>query len=170
ALVDEKNQYLVERYAISYLTSGRDLLRFEQTPQQNQTPPLVVANPVFGRIATVARQADHNSRNPQARNQGRVQIDRSQIFFQPVPGREDEALAIKAVLPETTVLLGEQATEATLKKVRAPRILHIATHGFFLSDQETPSTEARSVRGKKPRAISNLRLSKWAVHVENPLL
>src|SRR5262249_18139379 len=81
-----------------------------------------------------------------------------------------EALAIKAVLPETTVLLGEQATEATLKKVRAPRILHIATHGFFLSDQETPSTEARSVRGKKPRAISNLRLSKWAVHVENPLL
>src|SRR5262249_1084388 len=34
ALVDERNQYLVEHYTISYLTSGRDLLRY-QTPQPN---------------------------------------------------------------------------------------------------------------------------------------
>jgi CHAT domain-containing protein len=46
ALVDEKNRYLVENYLITYLTSGRDLLRLQSTaPKAN--PPLIVANPTF---------------------------------------------------------------------------------------------------------------------------
>src|SRR5262249_35701321 len=160
ALVDEQNHYLVERYTISYLTSGRDLLRFE-TPQQNENAPLVVANPVFGRAATVAGRTSQIYGTSAADKQGRAQIDRAQIFFQPLPATEDEALAIKAVLPKTTVLLREQATEAALKQARAPRILHIATHGFFLSDQETPPAETRGLLGDNPLRISNLRLSKW---------
>src|SRR5262249_39782007 len=64
ALVDERNQYLVERYTISYLTSGRDLLRFE-TSQQNKNAPLVVANPLFGKVATVVSRGDQNAGNSQ---------------------------------------------------------------------------------------------------------
>ena len=44
ALVDEQNQYLIQRYSISYLTSGRDLLRF-QLRRTEKSPPLIVANP-----------------------------------------------------------------------------------------------------------------------------
>ncbi len=32
--------------------------------------------------------------------------------------------------------LDDQALEAKLKTCRSPRILHLATHGFFLKDQE----------------------------------
>jgi CHAT domain-containing protein len=46
ALVDEKNQYLIEKYQITYLTSGRDLLRLQNTPPK-ANPPLIVANPTF---------------------------------------------------------------------------------------------------------------------------
>src|SRR5262249_23765356 len=46
ALVDEQNQYLVQRYSISYLTSGRDLLRF-QIPRTEKSNPLIVADPDF---------------------------------------------------------------------------------------------------------------------------
>src|SRR4029078_2816438 len=47
ALVDEKNHYLIENYAISYLSSARDLWRMN-VKRESHTPPLVVANPAFG--------------------------------------------------------------------------------------------------------------------------
>jgi CHAT domain len=53
--VDEQNRYLIESYAFTYLTSGRDLLRLQvQIPSRQG--PLVVANPLFDlqqRIATL---------------------------------------------------------------------------------------------------------------------
>ncbi|MBO0800278.1 MAG: CHAT domain-containing protein, partial [Blastocatellia bacterium] len=44
------------------------------------------------------------------------------------------------LLPEATVLQQELASETTLKQVKGPRILHIATHGFFYSNK--PENEA----------------------------
>jgi CHAT domain-containing protein/Tfp pilus assembly protein PilF len=128
ALVDERNQYLIERYSISYLTSGRDLLRLH-TPETSGGPPLVVANPDFGGFATVAsRRSLKHARSP---------IDPGRIIFQPLPATEDEALAIKELLPATSVLRREEATETALKRVISPQILHIATHGFFLNNSES---------------------------------
>jgi CHAT domain-containing protein/lipopolysaccharide biosynthesis regulator YciM len=149
ALVDEQNRYLIERYSISYLTSGRDLLRLE-TSQPSKASPLVVANPDFGRLATIAMRGGWNSAKPRTRNQARSQIDPTQIFFQPLPATEDEALAIKALLPNASVLRREEATETALKQTSGPRFLHIATHGFFLDHQETPPTE-----GAPPRVVSS---------------
>jgi CHAT domain-containing protein/Tfp pilus assembly protein PilF len=144
ALVDEQNQYLIERYNISYLTSGRDLLRLQDSPQSHDAP-LVVADPHFGTVAAIAMRGVKRVRNPQSGHQQEKDGKRSdpaQIFFRPLPGTKGEALAIKAVLPEASVLLQQQATEAALKQTRAPRILHIATHGFFLSDVEEPSVRS----------------------------
>ena len=39
--------------------------------------------------------------------------------------------------------MGAQATKAALKRIAAPRILHIATHGFFLSDKEITAAALR---------------------------
>ena len=47
ALVDEHGHYLVERYSIAYLTSGRDLLRM-QVPRESRSGPVVFADPLFG--------------------------------------------------------------------------------------------------------------------------
>jgi CHAT domain-containing protein/Tfp pilus assembly protein PilF len=169
ALVDEQNRYLVERFAISYLTCGRDLLRL-QTSEPSKNAPLVVANPAFGRVWPIAVRAAQSSGEGLAADQARVQIDPARIIFQPLPGTEYEALAIKAVLPEASVLLREQATEAVLKQARAPRILHIATHGFFLGDQDSLPKRAQSpVNNNQPRAF-NLQLSRRIAQVENPLL
>src|SRR5262245_7316823 len=127
ALVDEENRYLIEGYTISYLTSGRDLLRLRNR-QPSKNAPLVLANPLFGNLASAQRR--------ETGNQGERRSDPARIFFRQLPGTESEALAIKSMLPEASVLLQQQATETALKQVIGPRILHIATHGFFIDNQE----------------------------------
>jgi CHAT domain-containing protein/Tfp pilus assembly protein PilF len=159
ALVDEHNNYLVEGYTISYLTSGRDLLRLQRS-EPSQNPPLVMANPVFGRV--------QGAKNSQARNQERA--DSTTISFRQLPGTQDEALAIKAVMPNASVLLRGEATEAALKQVKSPRILHIATHGFFLSDEGAAPAEVPGTFGGDSLRLSNLRLVKWMAHIKDPLL
>jgi CHAT domain-containing protein/Tfp pilus assembly protein PilF len=141
ALVDERNQHLIERYSISYLTSGRDLLRLA-TPQASKGAPLVVANPDFGQSATIAMRGGQTSGKSRGRDRSRSQTDPTQILFQQLPTTEDEALAIKEVLPEATVLKREEATETALKQASRPHILHIATHGFFLNYQEPAQAES----------------------------
>jgi CHAT domain-containing protein/Tfp pilus assembly protein PilF len=184
ALVDELNQYLVERYSISYLTSGRDLLRL-QTSEPSNDLPLVVANPDFGKLATIAMRGGQVT--SRTRNQARSQINTTQVFFQPLPGTEDEALAIKALIPKASVLRRGEATETALKQASGPHILHIATHGFFLNYHEAPSAEGDSPRAVSsgtarlayaPHAnllpatepLSDLRLSKFVAQVKDPLL
>src|SRR6266545_2289363 len=90
-LVDERGKYLVERYAISYLTSGRDLLRLQLAPRSSNAP-LIVANPAFGRVETLAARAGQGSGDSQSGDQAWGQIDPDMVFFQSLPGTEHEAL------------------------------------------------------------------------------
>jgi CHAT domain-containing protein len=36
------------------------------------------------------------------------------------------------------VLEGQAATESAVRAIKSPKVLHLATHGFFLEDQELP--------------------------------
>ncbi len=159
ALIDERGRFLIERYAIAYLTSGRDLLRL-QTPRDSKSPPMVFADPSFGNPALIA-SADSS---PNSNWPSRTQFNYSQVFFGPLPGVGDEVRALRTLLPQGTFLTKEQATEATLKHVNAPSILHIATHGFFL-ESDAPATSSAAI--KSP---DGTRLGKWVARVENPLL
>ncbi len=63
--------------------------------------------------------------------------------FPPLPGAEAEARGVAQMLGKDCVLrLGAEAREAELKAVQSPRVLHLATHGFFLSDQEFQRTNS----------------------------
>jgi CHAT domain-containing protein len=171
ALVDERNKHLVERYSITYLTSGRDLLRL-QVPRQNRTGPLVVANPNFGVVTSLGPPADQKSGRLQPGDQSGVQSDFSRMIFTMLPGTAGEARTLKSLLPRATVLTEDQATESALKQARGPNILHIATHGFFLEDveQKVDNTRGGGWFGEGIAPISDLRSGAWAARIENPLL
>jgi CHAT domain-containing protein/tetratricopeptide (TPR) repeat protein len=160
ALVDENDKYLVENYSLTYLTSGRDLLRLQLSAKSREAP-LIIADPTFGR----ARQT-----SPAVRSQEPVRADRPadlvEVNFSPLSGTGAEAKALAAVLPNARVLTRAQATEAPLKRARAPRLLHIATHGFFLPDQ--PAETAQGTRGFDfdPKRTGPRLL----IRSENPLL
>ena len=148
ALVDEQGRYLIERYSINYLVSGRDLVRLQahQPDQSGQPSAVIVADPDYGEttgvIASRKRDVGLPSVAPQSAGSN---VSLSQIYFPPLRGTAGEAQALKTILGQTTVLTRGQATEAALKRVRSPRILHVATHGFFLRDQESEPSERRGV-------------------------
>ena len=130
ALVDEQDRYLIERFTLTYLTSGRDLLRL-QLPHAPRTAPVVVASPDFGEPAVLPAPVSRKS-GPQSVPAARV--DDSRMFFGPLPGVADEVRTLRTLLPNAAFLVRDQATEAALRNLRGPRVLHIATHGFFLAE------------------------------------
>jgi CHAT domain-containing protein/Tfp pilus assembly protein PilF len=169
ALVDEQSRYLMERFSISYLTSGRDLLRL-QVARNSRTGPVVLADPAFGEPATIPSRGGGAHASKQSGNEAavRAQIDYSQVFFGPLPGVADEVRALRQLLPQASFLTKERATKAALKQVRGPSILHIATHGFFLED--LPSNTASAKTSEREMVNAGTRVGKWAVWNENPLL
>jgi CHAT domain-containing protein len=66
-----------------------------------------------------------------------------------------------------SVLLDRQATEEAVKRAVRPEVLYLATHGFFLPDQEMPSEEMGGPRGV---LIGEERPPGPKARIENPLL
>jgi CHAT domain-containing protein/lipopolysaccharide biosynthesis regulator YciM len=120
ALVDERGRFQVERYAMSYLGSGRDILRM-QVARATTSPAVVIADPAFG--------------EPPVTKSGPV-------YFAPLDGTRKEAEEIGRLLPEAVVLTGSRATKTALERMGAPSILHIASHAFFLPENGAPVAAA----------------------------
>jgi CHAT domain-containing protein/Tfp pilus assembly protein PilF len=157
ALLDEQGHYLIERYLFSYLTSGRDLLRFGDKPAPPREAPLVLANPAFNDSSA--------PRAPEATHRGLRSIDMVTQSLPALEGTVEEASTIARLFPGSRVMLGAQATEEAVKAARAPRLLHLATHGFFLPEQPIPE-----VLLKNPGAETTPEERAALLQRENPLL
>jgi CHAT domain-containing protein/Flp pilus assembly protein TadD len=145
ALVGRDGRFLLERFHITYLTGGRELLA--RPSAQTPGPPVIVSNPDFGWPATV----------------GTGVVSRR---FEPLPGAEAEARAVAELFRDAQVLAGADASETRIKSLHHPSILHIATHGFFLSgtgpDAVAGSRGLRTV-GPPPATIPPLLRSGLAL-------
>jgi CHAT domain-containing protein len=162
ALVDAGDRYLVRRFTFTYLTSGRDLLRLGSSEGAGGTP-VIVADPAFDRGAPgpAAVRA-----GPRVR--GALAPEFQLTSWERLPGTGAEADTIAAVLGEAVVLRGERATEAAIKRVRRPPILHIATHGFFLPAAERPAGDDQA--GQVAAAAASFGAMPVASGADHPLL
>jgi CHAT domain-containing protein len=150
----------VESYSIAYLTSGRDLLRM-QVPRESRNRPEVFADPVFGEPKTPSSSRPDSAKLIALTRRRSITTggDLSTVYFAPLAGTAEEARSIKSLFPDAEVLTRERATKAALKRVEAPSVLHIATHGFFLDDAGHGANLAPGTRAISAHAI-----------IENPLL
>ncbi|HLM71721.1 MAG TPA: CHAT domain-containing protein, partial [Polyangiaceae bacterium] len=138
ALVDAKGQLYLQKYAFTYLSSGRDLLRLGSSRPPSRGKPLVFANPRYGE-----RGGGSTAARPGGR--GIPPEDFSKMRFPPLPGTQAEAEAIAKIIPGLELRTDDQATESAIKAVQSPSVLHIATHGFYLSP--VPIVTSKSTRG-----------------------
>lgn len=137
ALVDDAGDFLIKNYTFTYLTSGRDLLRLAVRTKA-QGGGVVFADPSFDATGPVpAKQPD--APDPAGATRGRRSADLASLMWPPLPGTGQEADAVMKNLAGAKVYRGADATEAAVKQVHGPRILHLATHGFFLPDEPPPA-------------------------------
>jgi CHAT domain-containing protein len=139
ALVDDRGQFLIQRYAISYLTSGRDLLRLQVGPvNRSHGNPVIIANPLFGEPPGPSTPTIAAARTRRRSVTSGETL--SAMYFGPLAGSASEARALKTLFPESSLYTGRNATKTVLLHVEAPLLLHIASHGFFLRQEANPGT------------------------------
>jgi CHAT domain-containing protein/Flp pilus assembly protein TadD len=106
-------KYLVNHHTFTILGNSRDLIQAKKT----RTLPKV-------REAVLVGFPDYGGRE-----------------VEPLPGTKTEVETVAKVLRtagvKTQAFLALQATEAQVKEVKKPWLLHIATHGYFLQDVES---------------------------------
>lgn len=157
ALVDAKGDFLVKNYTFTYLTSGRDLMRLAVRTKA-QGGGVMFADPSFDATQKAPAKAGD------AQTRGRRSSDLASLMWPPLPGTGKEADEVEKKM-KLKVYRKDQATETTLKQVHGPRVLHLATHGFFLPDEPPPVAkegEARAMVGVPQAANTPTQ--------ENPLL
>jgi CHAT domain-containing protein/uncharacterized protein HemY len=174
ALVDERGRFLVERYSISYLASGRDLLRL-QVARESSSGPLVIADPDFGSRSRGGEVHRPQQKTVMSKGENRVKESAAsafgQFYFSPLPYTAREGDALQSLLPDATLLTGREASKSALIKVRSPILLHIATHGFFLDDLQLMASVQSGVRSVSNESDHRLRMIEANdIHIENPLL
>jgi tetratricopeptide (TPR) repeat protein len=98
------------------LATGREALR-HRAPMPAGEPPIVIAGVDYG----------------------------GKGLWSELPGAAAEGRAVSALLGATPIV-GAQATDAAVEGLRSPRVLHVATHGFF--DAANPDdTDVVAARG-----------------------
>lgn len=114
ALMDSNGEYLAKQWELGYLTSGRDLLRMAAESPASSAP-VIVADPNYGR-------------------------GNGALAFTRLEGTATEAKTVRSLLQldAKQVLTGDRATEASLRGLHGPQILHVATHGFFIANRQAP--------------------------------
>jgi CHAT domain-containing protein len=164
ALTPDARSFVGERYLISYVSSGRDLLTDPMPAIDTPGRLCVFANPQFS-ICTPGTSSLSRSSLPPTQ----PPADSLPGFnFQPLPGAELEGRALRERarelgFNEVELLLGANATEAALRRLQQPRFLHLATHGFRLPRDPAPTLATNDPRG---RAL----LQRPAAPPPNPML
>lgn len=155
ALPLDGERRLIDDYQISYLSVGRDVQCFETVPNGQPGEPLIVADPDFDLASPLTSAIEINSSGRQSRD-----LARGTLEFTRLQGTRIEGKQI-ATLLGVKPWLESAALELHLKDRSSPRILHVATHGFFLSDQKHDVSIERMIVGS---------LDRLSLGLENPLL
>ena len=169
----ESDKYFIEEKEIRYIPSGKELVRlykYSKDKVNKKQSAIIFANPNFNtKITSVSKEQIAITPNT---NRSGIIKSLFRMHFSPLPGTKKEAKAIKAALKKYTIseYQKEKASESNLMKVKEPKILHIATHGFFINDNTIPNPMLKSgialagantsaIKGKSDGIVTALKLS-----------
>ncbi len=181
-LMDDQGSYLIEDFTIHYLSSGRDLVRLKDEvkpgnglfalgdPDYNAPPKARLSTPEAPRGDTLSQAAYGSTRNV-----GTACAELRGITLNPLPGTRSEVEQIAtdwgATREPATICFGVVASEEKFKR-EAPgnRVIHLATHGYFLEHKCQPTSSHRGLDpdvgyvGENPLLLSGLFLAGANLH------
>ncbi len=169
-MADGDGKLVMEKVQLRIVNSTKELLLPVRVAQTKNA--LVVGNPKFDltamqqrtAIAELEKNRDQGSgirdqkapiSNPTSASPAAQFASRGGDLkggdLNPLPGTQVEVDAVDKLLKnagwQATEYTGELALKDTMTQVQGPRVVHIATHGFFLSDEElTAEAEERGTK------------------------
>ena len=172
ALPTESQHYLGERYVLHYGSTERDLLRTGTASASRGL--LAVGGPAFEGSARVMGSVNKPTAPTAPLRAGCA--DMRSVHFDALPGSQREAAQVGRIWSRAfsgesrdsvTLLTGQAATEGAVKSaVSKKRVIHFATHGFFLGSSCGPPTSGtRGIGG-----ISTSGSLEPSNTMENPLV
>ncbi|HEY4742180.1 MAG TPA: CHAT domain-containing protein [Candidatus Acidoferrales bacterium] len=167
---DASGKMLLEKYELRYVNSTKDLLRPPSAsssksavllgnPKFDLTEPeeravLAQLNVAGGKSSLVASltPAPVAPASPSPAVSGQRSAGLRGGALIPLPGTQVEVDAIDKLLKDSgwqvTPYTGDHALEEVVERLRNPRVVHFATHGFFLTDQDlTQKSQGSSYSG-----------------------
>ncbi|HRI80326.1 MAG TPA: CHAT domain-containing protein, partial [Cyclobacteriaceae bacterium] len=159
-LLDTRNEkYVLETTKIKLVNNTRELLN-PVKPASNQLRAALFGRPDF----------NHGPKEMPTATGNRSPSDLEALVMNGVadlPGTEEEVNKINSLLRDqkwqSTTYLGDKTTEKAVKQQKDIRVLHIATHGFFIpvEGEKDPIMLSPDLRqpGKNPLLRSGLILS-----------
>lgn len=184
-LMSSEGKYLIDEYQFNYITTGRDIMRFTAGSDSTNNEVVIMADPDFD----IGKNNDNILLAKQVAGENDIkenlQFSREMrgINFGRLSGTRAEGEAISNILKEKygkepKLYLGDQALEGVLMNNKNPKILHIASHGFFLTDEmmdmliENDTVNTRSLSDEEMRNISIIEDKGAKEHrsIGNPML
>lgn len=132
-LPDKASAYLIDRYEFNYVVTGNDLRVSKSQKRVVPSSPVVLANPDFDARSGILLASDEavgddcetEDKSP------RLGAIPANFRFRALPGTRAEGRAVGTRLG-VRPLIGEDASKQAVLQLRSPRLLHLATHGFFI--------------------------------------
>jgi hypothetical protein len=122
-----KNKYMADQYQVNFVTSTKEVINFS-TDRSSNSENFIIGSPDF-------KNKERDTKNEE-RSAFSDEIDRSEIA--PLPGTKTETDFIADLLKKNnlpvTKLQNTDANEHNLKSLTNVKLLHIATHGFFINN------------------------------------
>lgn len=145
-------RFLLDRFDITYVTSGRDLL--PRPALRHSTEVALFASPEFVQGVHLAQNRRLAARDVELVEEAATSRATSRLSLgalrlkappSPLPGTEEEAKAIRKLLPRAKLFVGAAATKERFLSVESPAVVHVATHGLFRPDAWGSARDARSL-------------------------
>jgi len=170
-----EGRFLIEDYTFNYLAAGRDIVGFGEIKERGRKA-LLMGDPDFdlgeaGKDSSLRELALTSVENTEEHMRS---VDMRGFHFTRLPGTREEVRTIHALFGQNNADLytGREALEEVLKQKGAPSILHLATHGFFLSDFELRDSSGDEF--DRGMVVQLTKVSKKtgaeSIRIKNPLL
>ncbi len=163
---NDRNSYLSDRYDISYLNSGRDLIKPQNVTEKLPSRPLVVAAPGCNKKAfkwlkllSLLTNLTKISLLMVGKEKSVDTSKNNSIPFEQLSGAEAE-VEIVANLLSVPVQHWLKARKTLFQQITSPRILHFAAHGWYFPHED------RSI----PKMDSCEKLFSRYTPINNPML
>jgi CHAT domain-containing protein/tetratricopeptide (TPR) repeat protein len=149
---DANGQLLLEKYDLRIVNSTKDLLRTQHAASAKTA--VLLGNPKFDLSETDQRAALEKLKSGGAQRETQLATattpptaaasqrsrDAKGGPLPPLPATQVEIDAVAKLLKDAgwqpDSYTGDRALEEVLERQKGPRLVHVATHGFFLTDQD----------------------------------